>query len=335
MIVVQLKRRAGRTLGGPSPRDRSRHHVDARHRVRCGAEAGCVRAAGVPADLSGAGLGRARPGGNLGDHGRDRAWRDGEGRSRRAARLPRIGITNQRETTVVWDRATGRPIHNAIVWQDRRTADACAALRQEGHEALISAAHRAPARSVFLRHEDRLAARPRRRRARRGRAGRLAFGTVDSFLLWRLTGGKRARHRRDQRGAHAAARHRQRRSWDADLCKLFGVPRVAAAAGARLRRRFRHHRARAVRRADPHSRRGRRPAGGDGRAGLLHARHDEVDLRHRLLRAAQHRRRCRSRRTTGCSPRSPISSAASAPTRSKARSSSPARRCSGCATRSR
>ena len=76
-----------------------------------------------------------------------------------------IGITNQRETTVVWDRATGKPVHNAIVWQDRRTADVCAALRR-GSRTDGLGTHRPAARPVFLRHQDRLAARPRRRRAR-------------------------------------------------------------------------------------------------------------------------------------------------------------------------
>ena len=81
-----------------------------------------------------------------------------------------IGITNQRETTIIWDRATGKPIHNAIVWQDRRTHDACAALARAGHEKLVTRAHRAAARSVFLGHQDRLAARQRARaRARRRR----------------------------------------------------------------------------------------------------------------------------------------------------------------------
>ena len=91
------------------------------------------------ADLSGAGPGRARSGRNLDDD----ASRPCATRWRRPAPtradIAAIGITNQRETTIVWDRATGKPIHNAIVWQDRRTADACAALRQQGHEPLISA----------------------------------------------------------------------------------------------------------------------------------------------------------------------------------------------------
>src|SRR6187401_2032441 len=82
-----------------------------------------------------------------------------------------LGITNQRETAVIWDRATNCPIHNAIVWQDRRTADRCAALRQDGHEALITAPHRSCARPLFFRHQDRVLARSRRGRAGGGACG--------------------------------------------------------------------------------------------------------------------------------------------------------------------
>ena len=81
-----------------------------------------------------------------------------------ASDIAAIGITNQRETAVVWDRETGAPIHNAIVWQDRRTADICAALKADGSEALITAADRPARRSVLLRHEDRVDARQCRRR---------------------------------------------------------------------------------------------------------------------------------------------------------------------------
>jgi glycerol kinase len=134
-----------------------------------------------------------------------------------------IGITNQRETTVVWDRATGEPIHNAIVWQDRRTADACAALRQAGHEPLI--AKRTGLRldpyfsatkiAWLLDHVD---------GARVSAAqGRLAFGTIDSFLLWRLTGGKR--HATDATNASRTLLFDiARGTWDAELSNLFGVP---------------------------------------------------------------------------------------------------------------
>ena len=132
-----------------------------------------------------------------------------------------LGITNQRETTIIWDRATNRPIHNAIVWQDRRTADRCAALRQD--EPMIAARtgllldpyFSATKIAWLLDHVEgaRVAARE----------GRLAFGTVDSFLLWRLTGGKV--HASDATNAsRTLLLDIHRGSWDAELCRLFDVP---------------------------------------------------------------------------------------------------------------
>ena len=132
-----------------------------------------------------------------------------------------LGITNQRETTIIWDRATNRPIHNAIVWQDRRTADRCGALRQD--EPMIAARtgllldpyFSATKIAWLLDHVEgaRVAARE----------GRLAFGTVDSFLLWRLTGGKV--HASDATNAsRTLLLDIHRGSWDAELCRLFDVP---------------------------------------------------------------------------------------------------------------
>jgi glycerol kinase len=134
-----------------------------------------------------------------------------------------IGITNQRETTVLWERSTGRPLHNAIVWQDRRTAPLCEKLRRDGHEDLVGKRtgllldpyFSATKLAWLLDHVPGV-----RERARRGE---LAAGTVDSWLLWRLTGGRV--HATD---ATNAARtmlfdiHRQR--WDDDLLALFDIP---------------------------------------------------------------------------------------------------------------
>ncbi|MEA2989385.1 MAG: glycerol kinase, partial [Alphaproteobacteria bacterium] len=134
-----------------------------------------------------------------------------------------IGITNQRETTIVWDRASGRPIHNAIVWQDRRTADACAALRAAGHEPAIAGRSgllldpyfSATKIAWLLDHIEGARAA--------AQAGRLAFGTVDSFLLWRLTGGKV--HATDAtNAARTLIFDIERGLWDEELCRLFGVP---------------------------------------------------------------------------------------------------------------
>ncbi len=137
--------------------------------------------------------------------------------------LAGIGIANQRETAVLWERATGKAVHDAIVWQDRRTAEHCARLRAEGREALI--AERAGLLADPYFSATKLAwlldnvpgARVRAER------GELAFGTVDSFLLWRLTGGRV--HATDATNAARTALFDIRAGrWDPDLLRLFGVP---------------------------------------------------------------------------------------------------------------
>jgi glycerol kinase len=141
-----------------------------------------------------------------------------------AADVAAIGITNQRETTLIWDRATGAPIHRAIVWQDRRTASACAALRREGHEALVTERTGLLIDPYFcaskigwlLDHADARAA---------AAAGRLAFGTVDSWLLWRLTGGRA--HVTDATNASRTMLWNiHTGEWDDEMLRLFGVPRA-------------------------------------------------------------------------------------------------------------
>jgi glycerol kinase len=136
-----------------------------------------------------------------------------------------LAVTNQRETTVVWERASGRPVGNAIVWQDRRTAPACDALRAEGRAALIAGRTGLVIDPYFsatkigwlLDHVDGARAA--------AEAGRLCFGTVDSWLIWNLTGGRL--HVTD---ASNAARTMlfdiRRRAWDDELLALFGVPRA-------------------------------------------------------------------------------------------------------------
>jgi glycerol kinase len=136
-----------------------------------------------------------------------------------------IGITNQRETTIVWERATGQPIARAIVWQDRRTAERCAGLRAAGHAAAVQAKTGLVLDPYFSATKiEWLLDNVPDARARAER-GELAFGTVDCFLLWRLTGGQV--HATD---ATNAARtllfdiHRQ--DWDDELLALFRVPRA-------------------------------------------------------------------------------------------------------------
>ena len=134
-----------------------------------------------------------------------------------------LGITNQRETTIVWDRATGKPIANAIVWQDRRTAEVCERLRAEGHEAMVAAKtgllcdpyFSASKIAWLLDHVEGARAK--------AEAGRLAFGTVDSFLLWRLTGG--AAHLTDVTNASRTMLFDiARGEWDEGLRALFRIP---------------------------------------------------------------------------------------------------------------
>jgi glycerol kinase len=135
-----------------------------------------------------------------------------------------IGITNQRETTVVWDRATGKAVHRAIVWQDRRTADFCAKLKANGHEPAISAKTGLIIDPYFsgtkvawiLDHVP-----GARERAQRGE---LLFGTVDCYLLWRLTGGKV--HATDATNASRTLLFNiHTGEWDEELLRILGVPR--------------------------------------------------------------------------------------------------------------
>jgi glycerol kinase len=142
-----------------------------------------------------------------------------------ARELAAIGITNQRETVIIWDRATGRPIHRAIVWQDRRTADRCSQLLADGAQALIiertglliDPYFSATKVAWLLDHVEGARAR--------AETGKLALGTIDTFLLWRLTGGR----------VHATDATNASRTqlfdigaqvWDEDLLKLFNIPRA-------------------------------------------------------------------------------------------------------------
>jgi glycerol kinase len=144
-------------------------------------------------------------------------------RVKKSASIIAIGITNQRETTVVWDRRSGAPIHNAIVWQDRRTAERCRELADQGHEAEV-------AEKTGLRLDPYFSATklawildrvPGARDL--AKAGHIAFGTVDSFLIWRLTRGRL--HVTDATNASRTALFDIRTGrWDPSLCELFNVP---------------------------------------------------------------------------------------------------------------
>ena len=141
----------------------------------------------------------------------------------KASDIAAIGITNQRETTIVWDAETGQPIHNAIVWQDRRTAERCAALEAAGHGdmirdktgLLLDPYFSATKLEWLLTHVEGARAK--------AKAGKLRFGTIDSYLIWQLTGG--AVHATDATNAARTMLYNIRSGrWDTDICALFDIP---------------------------------------------------------------------------------------------------------------
>ncbi len=135
-----------------------------------------------------------------------------------------IGITNQRETTAIWDRRSGKPLHNAIVWQDRRTADLCAQLKEQGKEPLVRARTGLVLDPYFSATKLRWLLDNVRGVRDKTEAGQVAFGTIDSFLAWRLTGG--AAHVTDASNAsRTLLMDLETLSWDTELLDLFGVPK--------------------------------------------------------------------------------------------------------------
>ncbi|MEM6408433.1 MAG: glycerol kinase GlpK [Pseudomonadota bacterium] len=165
------------------------------------------------------------------EHDPDDLWSTTAGTCRAAleragltgADIAAIGITNQRETTVVWDKTTGKPVHNAIVWQDRRTSDYCREMREAGHEEMFTAKTGLLLDPYFSGTKLRWILENVEGARARAEAGELLFGTVDSFLIWKLTGG--ARHVTD---ATNAARtllydiHKGR--WSTSICEALDIP---------------------------------------------------------------------------------------------------------------
>lgn len=134
-----------------------------------------------------------------------------------------IGITNQRETTLVWDRKTGEPIYRAIVWQDRRTADFCAALKAAGHEPMIAERTGLLLDPYFSGTKLRWILEQVPGARARAEKGELAFGTVDCFLIWKLTGGQV--HATDATNAARTLLYNiDTGEWDPEICALLDVP---------------------------------------------------------------------------------------------------------------
>ena len=142
----------------------------------------------------------------------------------RANDVAAIGITNQRETTVVWDRRTGQPICNAIVWQDRRTAGMCDRLKAKGLASMIRRKTGLVLDAYFSGTKLQWILQHVKGAKEKAKAGELAFGTVDSWLVWNLTRGKR--HVTDASNASRTMLYNLKTGdWDDELLTLFGVPR--------------------------------------------------------------------------------------------------------------
>ncbi|WP_413206613.1 glycerol kinase GlpK [Rhodospirillum sp. A1_3_36] len=140
-----------------------------------------------------------------------------------ADHIAAIGLTNQRETTVVWDRRTGQPLYNAISWQDRRGADQCRDLVEKGYDSLIQVRTGLVVDSSFSASKVSWILNSVEGARTLANQGHLAFGTIDCFLLWRLTGGKV--HATDASNAsHTMLFNIHNQRWDADLLDLFGIP---------------------------------------------------------------------------------------------------------------
>ncbi|MAZ83230.1 MAG: glycerol kinase [Hoeflea sp.] len=134
-----------------------------------------------------------------------------------------IGITNQRETTLIWDRETGEPIHNAIVWQDRRTAPFCDELRDAGHEPMLTERTGLIIDPYFSGTKVKWLLDNVEGARQKAKDGKLLFGTVDSFLVWKLTGGKR--HVTDASNAARTLLYDIRKGrWSTTICELFDIP---------------------------------------------------------------------------------------------------------------
>ncbi len=162
------------------------------------------------------------------EHDPEDIWRDTVATLKQAAeadggKVAAIGITNQRETVVVWDRKTGEPVHNAIVWQDRRTAKLCAQLKADGNEPLVRARTGLILDPYFSGTKLKWILDTVDGVRDRANRGELAFGTIDSFLLWRLTGGKV--HATDASNASRTLLFDiHKGAWDPDMLRMLDIP---------------------------------------------------------------------------------------------------------------
>ena len=204
-------------------RPRPGHDLEPRHSLRPRRAGGRAGTAGVPAAVSGAGHV---------EHDPEAIWSSQLQTARDAWRAPgpradlaAIGVTNQRETTILWERATGRPVANAIVWQSRVTAPICDRLRADGHEPVFRRKTGLVLDAYFSGTKIKHLLDSRDGLRDRAARGEVLFGTVESFLIWRLTGGRR--HVTDISNASRTLLfniHTQ--DWDDELLRLLDVPRA-------------------------------------------------------------------------------------------------------------
>ena len=140
-----------------------------------------------------------------------------------ASDVAAIGVTNQRETTIIWDKKTGKAIHKAIVWQDRRTAVFCRELSRDGHDQMITSKTGLLLDSYFSGTKIKWILDNVEGAKEKAQAGKLLFGTIDTFLLWRLTGGKQ--HATDATNASRTMLYNIHENvWDKEILQLFDIP---------------------------------------------------------------------------------------------------------------
>lgn len=141
----------------------------------------------------------------------------------KAADIVAIGVTNQRETTLVWDKETGKPIYNAIVWQDRRTSEYCSQLKTDGHEAILTERTGLLFDPYFSGTKLKWILENVEGAKQKANVGKLLFGTIDCYLIWKMTGGKT--HATDATNAARTMLYNiQTGQWDKDLCALLDIP---------------------------------------------------------------------------------------------------------------
>jgi glycerol kinase len=165
------------------------------------------------------------------EHDAEEIWKSAAATTRKALKaagakpfdIAAIGITNQRETTLLWDRKSGKPVHRAIVWQCRRTAARCDQLKKQGKEKLFRARTGLVLDAYFSGTKLEWLLKNVKGARQKARQGRLAFGTIDSWLLWKLSGG--AVHATDYSNASRTLLFNiKTKKWDRELCKILGVP---------------------------------------------------------------------------------------------------------------